>query len=356
MEATLRPPTDDLEALARAAAAARIAAAALRWLAACAVGFAALLLLALVLASVERETAEEPSETSASAYLDFDLAVLRELASRSLRGEASADASRPLATAWSRRPDWRLPDVQGGPLRLASVRDAWAAVASDRSRFHTAARGAADALPFLLAGLALVFCGAAIAGALAHRVRVPAGARWGGLARAAFAAGVYGLVLHPLWPLLDPAVFYDRTRTLGSGASAAFFVAAFAGTLSGAAARALLAPAVHAQQLGALRGRPALVGAARIAALDAAEWLVPLAPALAAAALFVCAKADQDRSADAGASGLGALVRAAMREPSVAERVSSCALVGGALVVLCFVGHRFVIETREALGTSRVEP
>ena len=361
MEATLRPPTDDLEALARAAAAARIAAAALRWLAACAVGFAALLLLALVLASVERETAEEPSETSASAYLDFDLAVLRELASRSLRGEASADASRALATVWSRRPDWRLPDVQGGPLRLASVRDAWAAVVSDRSRFHTAARGAADALPFLLAGLALVFCGAAIAGALAHRVRVPAGARWGGLARAAFAAGVYALVLHPLWPLLDPAVFYDRTRTLGSGASAAFFVAAFAGTLSGAAARALLAPAVHAQaqpqQLGALRGRPALVGAARIAALDAAEWLVPLAPALAAAALFVCAKADQDRSADAGASGLGALVRAAMREPSVAERVSSCALVGGALVVLCFVGHRFVIETREALGTSsRVEP
>jgi len=45
-----------------------------------------------------------------------------------------------------------------------------------------------------------------------------------------------------------------------------------------------------------------------------------------------------------------------MREPSVAERLSSCALVGGALVLLGFVGHRFVIEMRAALGASRVEP
>jgi hypothetical protein len=356
MEVALRPPTDHLESLARGAAGARLAASALRWLAACAVGLAGLLLLALVLASFERGASEEPSETSASAYLDFDLAVLRELAARSLRGEASAEAHRALSTAWSRRPDWQLPDPQAAPLRLASVLDAWAAVVSDRSRFRTAARGAADALPFLLAGLALVFCGAGIAGMLAHVVRVPANARWGRVGRLAFGAGMYGLVVHPLWPLLDPAVFYDRTRSLGSGPSAAFFVAAFAGTLSGAAARSLLAPARHAQLLSALRGRPALLTAARIAALDAAEWLVPLVPALAAAALFVCAKADQDAGAHAGTSGLGALVRAAMREPSVAERMSSCALVGGALVFLCFVGHRFVIEMREALGTSRVEP
>jgi hypothetical protein len=356
MDAVLRPPTDDLEALARGAAVARIAASALRWLGACAVGFAALLVLALVLASFEREAGEEPSETPASAYLDFDLAVLRELASRSLSGEAGAEAHRALSGAWSRRPDWRLPDVQGSPARLASVRDAWAAVVSERSRFRTAARGAADALPFLLAALALVFCGAGIAGMLAHTVGAPAGARWGWMGRVAFAASVYGLVLHPLWPLLDPAVFYDRTRTLGSGASAAFFVAAFAGTLSGAAARALLSPALHAQRLSAFRGRPAPLTAARIAALDAAEWLVPLVPALAAAALFVCAKADQDAGAHSSASGLGALVRAAMREASVSERVSSCLLVGGALVVLCFVGHRLVIETRQALGTGRVEP
>ena len=356
MEAALRPPTDDLTALARSAAAARIAASAVRWLSACAIGFAGLLVLALFLAGFERQAGEEPLETSASAYLDFDLAVLRELASRSLRDQASAPAHRALATAWSRRPDWGLPEVQAGPVRLASVRDAWAAVVSDRSRFRTAARGAADALPFLLAGLALVFCGAGIAGVLAHVARIPATAPWSGLGRAAFAAALYGLVLHPLWPLLDPAVFYDRTRSLGSGPSAAIFVAAFAGTLSGAAARALLAPGRHARQLGALRGRPALLTAARIAALDAAGWLVPLVPALAAAALFVCAKADQDLGPRASASGLGALVRAAMREPSVAERLSSCALVGGALVVLCFIGHRFVIETREALGTSRVEP
>jgi hypothetical protein len=356
MEVALRPPTDDLVALARRAAAARIAASALRWLAACAVGFAGLLFLALFLASFERDAGEEPVETPASAYLDFDLAVLRELASRSLRGEEGAQAHRALSTAWSRRPDWELPDVQTGPVRLVSVRDAWTAVVSERSRFRTAARGAADALPFLLAGIALVFCGAAIAGVLAQVVRIPPTARRRGVGRVAFAAGVYGLVLHPLWPLLDPAVFYDRTRSLGSNPSAAFFVAAFAGTLSGAAARALLAPGGHARQISALRGRPALATAARIAALDAAEWLVPLVPALAAAALFVCAKSDQDRIAQASASGLGALVRAAIRELSVAERLSSCALVGGALAVLCFVGHRFVVEMREALGTRRVEP
>src|SRR5256885_2059837 len=147
MDAVLRPPTDDLEALARGAAAARVAASALRWLGACAVGFATLLVLALVLASFEREAGEEPSETPASAYLDFDLAVLRELASRSLSGEAGAEEHRALSTAWSRRPDWRLPDVEAGPVRLAPVLDAWGALASGRGRFRTPARGAARAPP-----------------------------------------------------------------------------------------------------------------------------------------------------------------------------------------------------------------
>ena len=81
-ELPLRSPADDLEALARSAASARIAASALRWLAACVVGLSGLLVLALFLASFERDAGEEPFETSASAYLDFDLAVLRELASR----------------------------------------------------------------------------------------------------------------------------------------------------------------------------------------------------------------------------------------------------------------------------------
>src|SRR5262249_11548812 len=161
---------------------------------------------------------------------------------------------------------------------------------------------------------------------------------------------------HPLWPLFDPAVFYDRTRSLGPLPSAVLFVAAFAGTLSGAAARAFLQPQSHDLQLASLSRRPAPAAAAPISALGAAEWLIPLVPALAAAALFVCAKADQERAADASASGLGALVRAAMRELSAAERLSSCALVGGALLVLCFVGHRFVIEAQRALGASRVEP
>jgi hypothetical protein len=348
------PPTDGLAALSRSATVARASACALRWVAACAMAFAGLLLLALLLAGFERDAGETPVETPASAYLDFDLAVLRELASRSLRDGASDLERRALSAAWSRRPEWELRPVQTEPLRAASIREAWAATVAERSRFRTAARGAIDALPFLLAGLALVFCGAAAAGMLAHSVRIRASSRFGAHARIAVAVSVYALVLHPLWPLLSPAVFYDRTRSLGSGPSAAFFVAAFAGTLAGAAARALLAPGRHADHLGALRGHLALPTAARIAALDAAEWLVPLVPALAAAAVFICAKADQDGLAEA--SGLGALVRAAIRESSVAERLSSCALVAGALLVLCFAGHRFVVELRDALGARRVEP
>jgi len=151
-------------------------------------------------------------------------------------------------------------------------------------------------------------------------------------------------------------VFYDRSRSLGLGFSAALFVAAFAGTLSGAAARALFARRLQAEHLSALGHRPALSAAARLAVLDAAEWLVPLVPALAAAALFVCAKADQDPSVPSTASGLGALARAALREPSASERLSSCALIAGALVLLWYLGHRFVVEVRAALGARKVAP
>jgi hypothetical protein len=350
-------PTDGLGALSAAADGSKLAASALRWLAACAAAFAGLLLLSLALAAVERAGAEEPAEVSASAYLDFDLSVLRALAARGLRSSTPEPAHRALLAMWARRPDWQLPQARTEPARLVPLREAWAAVASEKSRFRTAARGAGDALPFLLGGLALAFLAAALAGVLAQAARAPAGldplpaeARGLFLRRLAFCAGVYVLVAHPLWPMLDAGLFYDRTRSLGLGLSAVLFVAAFAGTSSGAAARALFAHADHARHLEALSGRPALFTAARLAVLDAADWLVPLVPALAAAALFVCAKADQDPALHAPASGLGALIRAAMREASVGERLSSSALVAGGLVLLWFLGHRFVVEMRSALG------
>jgi hypothetical protein len=339
----LRLPTDDLDALARAAQVARIAAAALRWLAACAVAFAGLLLLSLGLALFERGGEEEPAEFSASAYLDFDLSVLRGFAEGNLRGEAVGPAM------WSRRPDWQLPKARRETAQLASLRDAWTAATSDKSRFRTAARGARDALPFLLCGLTLAFLAAAAAGMLAHGRRAGAG-------RLAQLAGACVLVAFPLWAMLDPAVFYDRTRSLGLGFSAALFVGAFAGSLSGAAARALFAWMPHARHLGALRGGPVFPAAGRLAAIDAADWLVPLVPALAAAALFVCAKADQDPALHGAASGLGALIRSALGETTAAERLSSCALVAGGLVVLWFLGHRFVLEVRGALGAGRGAP
>jgi hypothetical protein len=50
------------------------------------------------------------------------------------------------------------------------------------------------------------------------------------------------------------------------------------------------------------------------------------------------------------------LIRAALGESGMGERLSSCALVGGAALVLWFAGHRFVIEARGALGARRYAP
>jgi hypothetical protein len=322
--------------LAWAAQGSRAAAAALRWLAACACGFAGLLLVALSLAAVERTGAADAAQTSASAYLDFDLSVLRALAGRSLRGESG------LERVWAHRPDWQVREPPPGPLRLASLRDAWAASSSDKSRFRIAARGTLDALPFLLGGLGLVFLAAALAGAIARLRpgrRLPLGA---------------ALVLLPLGAMLDPAIFYDRTRSLGLGLAGAGFVAAFAGTLSGAACRALFAAHPQPGHLRALGGKKAILAIARLAALDAADWLVPLVPALAAAALFVCAKGDQDPAARGQSSGFGALIRSAMSEASAGDRLSSCALVAAGLLLLWFLGHRFALEVRGALGARKV--
>jgi hypothetical protein len=348
-------PTDGLRRLATSAAAVKIAASALRFLASCAVSFAGLLLLALLLSSFERTGAQEPAQISASAYLDFDLAVLRALADRGLAPSSPAEAQRGALGLWADRPDWQLPRASTASPHLVGPAEAWAAVASERSHFRTAARGAGTALPFLLSALALSLLAAAFAAVLA-RARDIAPGRPRSIALAAATAGACVLVVYPLLSLFDAGLFYDRTRSLGLGFAAALFVAAFAGAMPGAAARAWFANHPHAQHLGALGGRRALFTVARIAALDAVDWLLPLVPALAAAAVFVGAKEDQDPASSGTASGIGALIRAAMSDPSVAERIGSCALVAGALVVLWYLGHRFLLEARESLGAQRGAP
>ncbi|MCA1826630.1 MAG: hypothetical protein ABR567_01925 [Myxococcales bacterium] len=310
----------ELAVLGRAAHASRTAAAVLRWAGACVAGFAALLALSVALAGFERNGAVEAAETSASAYLDFDLAVLRALADRSLAGQDG------LTAVWARRPDWQIAAKPSNRAQLAPLRDAWTAVVSEKSRFRTAARGTADALPFLLGGLALALLAAAVAGAWSKNARVAL------VLAIAFAA--------PLWLMLDPGAFYDRTRSLGTGLAAALFVAAFAAALPGAAFRALFA-------------RRQQIAPARLAAIDAVQWLIPAIPALATAALFVCAKADQDPAARGAASGFGGLIRAAMAEASAGDRLASCALLAGGLALLSFLGHRFVVEARAALGAGR---
>ena len=340
-------PTDGLDALAGAARATQIAAAAARWLAAAAVACACLLGLAVALALVDRSGVPERTQPSASAYLDFDLAVLRTLADRSFGAEAPDG---PLRSLWARRPPWTLAPAADDAARLVSLRDAWAASVADRSRFRSAARGVSDALGLLLGGLGLAVLAAALGGVAAELIRWRRSLQ--GAAREALLACATGiLVVLPLWPLLDPGLFYDRTRSLGVGPAAVLFVAAFAGALSGAAARGLFGSPPQAACLSALGGRPAVSAAARLSALDAIQWLIPLVPALATAAVFACAKADQDPSvAAAAASGLGSLIRSTMREASVGERLSSAALVGGALVVLWVLGHRFVVEIRSSLS------
>lgn len=343
--AAVASPTDGLGGLAAAARASRLAASALRWAGSCAVAFAALLALSVALATGDRSGAPDPAHPSASAYLDFDLGVLHALAQRSLTGAEESDV---LRAVWARRPAWTLSDPPADGSQFVSLRDAWAASAAGRSRFRAAARGAWDALGILLAGLSLALLAAAAAGAFAERVRsAPPASR-----SLALGAAALVLVALPLSPLLDAALFYDRTRSIGAGLPAAMFVAAFAGASSGAAARALFAPPPQAAFLSALRGAPALLPAARLSALEATRWLFPLVPALAAAAVFVCAKADQDPARTGDVSGLGGLIRATMQEVSAGERVASAALVGGALVVLWYLGHRFVAEVRGSLRAA----
>jgi len=340
--------TDGIVALAAAARGSRLFASALRWVAACAAAFAALLALSVALAEVDRTRPVATAQPSASAYLDFDLAVLRAIAQRSLEANDRDDALRRL---WARRPPWRSPAIAGQAPHLVPLHDAWSAAVADKSRFRSAARGAYDALGLLLFGLSLALAAAGIAGAIAEGIRAggmssrPAG-------RVAMGASTAALVALPLAPLFDPALFYDRTRSIGAGAAAGLFVAGFAGAMAGAAARSLFGPPPQAAHLSALGGRPALLCAARLCVLDATRWLVPLVPALAAAAVFAGAKADQDPALQAASSGLGSLIRAAMAEISAGDRLSSAALVGGALVVLWYLGHRFVAEVRWSLSAS----
>jgi hypothetical protein len=350
-----RAPTEGLVRLASEALLVKASASALRLCAAGTVSFAGLLLVALVLSSFERTGSQEPIQTSASAYLDFDLAVLRALADRGLAPSGKNDVQGAALALWAHRPDWQLPRSSAVFPRLVGPGEAWAAVASDRSHFRTAARGTADALPFLFAGLALSLLAACAAAVLA-RVGEVASRRARTIGVVAAIAGLWLLFVQPLVALFDADLFYDRSRSLGLGFSAALFVAGFAAALPGGAARAFFANRPFAQHLGALGRWRTLTTVARVAALDATEWLVPLVPALAAAAVFVCAKADQDATSAAAPSGLGALIRAAMTEPSVFERIGTSALIASALVVLWYLGHRFLLEVRDSLGAQRRGP
>src|SRR5207302_1112209 len=140
----------------------------------------------------------------------------------------------------------------------------------------------------------------------------------------------HAVSLHDAWA----ASVADKSRFRGAarGASDAL------GLLLGGLCLALAAAALGGAFAERIRAAAATPAAAR-------------RPALAAAAVFACGKADQDPSLHGESSGLGALIRAAMGEVSAADRLSSAALAGSALVVLWYLGHRFVLEVRASLGT-----
>src|SRR3954466_7106431 len=208
-----RAPTDGLVRLASEALLVKASASALRLCAAGTVSFAGLLLVALVLSSFERTGSQERIQTSASAYLDFDLAVLRALADRGLAPSGKNDSQAAALALWAHRPDWQLPRSSAVFPRLVGRGEAWAAVASDRSHFRTAARGTADALPFLFAGLALSLLAACAAAVLARLGELaPRRARTIGVVAAI--AGLWLLFVQPLVALFDADLFYDRSRSL----------------------------------------------------------------------------------------------------------------------------------------------
>ncbi len=345
--------------LLREVLAVKIGVALTRFVLAALVGFGVLVALALAVLLVGRKAATAPIDqaTSAASVASesrlFDRAVLRALSRRALEGGDQAE----LQKIWSRRPEYTAATSQHLQARWLGLPQAIARVfGSVPTDLNRAARGVLDVLPFELGGLLLALLAAGLAGACGAVAGAdPAGGQRA-LRTSLIAALALPLVVYPVVQMLEPRPFHERTVSLGVGFSAVLFVAGFAATLPRAAARWLGADLPQARFAAAIGG-PAWRLGARIAVVSACESLIAAVPAVTAAALFVRAKAHQDvRLHD---EGLGRLINAALSavnaaDSDYAQALAPCVLLIGALLLLSYLGHRFLVEVSWVLASQPV--
>jgi hypothetical protein len=336
----------------------KVGVAVARFALAALVGFGVLVALAVAVLLVGRKAQTEAEGTARAASVSsesrlFDRAVLRALTRRALE----TNDQRELADVWSRRPPYPKSTSAQLEARWLGIGQAVARVfGSVPTDLNRAARGVLDVLPYELGGLLLALLAAGLAGACGAVAGANPAAGQRAQRIALVAALALPLVVYPVVQLLDPRPFHERTVSLGLGFSAVLFVSGFAATLPRAASRFLGVDQPAARFTGAVGG-PAWQLGARIAVVSACGDLIPAVPAVTAAALFVRAKAHQDVMLRD--EGLGRLINAALSavnaaEADYAQALAPCALLIGALLLLSYLGHRFLVEVSWVLSSQQV--
>jgi hypothetical protein len=324
-----------------------LAAAAVRFLAACTIAYAVFTALILIVGwyfSYD-ESKEAPVAGSLGSWARYDRLLREELAARMY---AHAEGT-PEHALWS--------SVQEELPRLAPPETVAAASAEDRARlpvsvvlarmmeknsdYEWAREGALDCVLPLLLGLALVLFGAAAAGYATAL---------GPLARGAIAVV---LVVIPCAIAVDPRAFYAVDQSYTSLLAQAVFVAGFAATTARISARAIAERPRGALFLASVKSSPAPYFSARARAIEAARQLNALVPIVVTAAVFTRARAVMLGSTDASQiahNGLGDLMSSVIQATSARARLESAAVLMIAVGFLTFIGHRLLRELVRGLS------
>jgi len=208
-----------------------------------------------------------------------------------------------------------------------------------------------DLLPVLarlvaaLLGLVAIAAAAGATGSLATA--------WSPRRRWALRGGAGLVLVATLLPMLRPALFHVRTASPGGFVGQVLFVTVFAGAALRVAVRPLLDPGPAQAFLQAARGRAAPALAARRAAADACELLLPFVPAATVAALLMQVKAVRPSGA-VGARGMGELILDLIHATGRHEALGIGLLVLASLLLLVFAGHALLRELRFVFAPARL--